>query len=253
MNELNKRLAEIQQNLKAPKKEFNKFGGYNYRSCEDILEAVKPLLNDTTLLIWDEIVSVGDRYYVKATAELYDGENSIKSVAYAREAEKKTGMDEAQITGAASSYARKYALNGLFAIDDTKDADTKDNSEKETKSPYTKRTVRTPVKKPQLVEGEDTIGLTAKKKVSSSGSYEDHVKVQSDFEEESKFMDALLDGIKESPESFSEDEKILRDSKGHTYCSKCGKVVGSAVEKYSLENYGKILCMNHQKESKKLK
>lgn len=119
-------LMRIQQKLKAPKSQRNSFGNYNYRSCEDILEAVKPLLEqeDATLLLSDELVQVGDRYYVKATAQFVHGENTIETTAFAREAEVKKGMDDSQITGTASSYARKYALNGLFLIDDTKDADT---------------------------------------------------------------------------------------------------------------------------------
>lgn len=117
-------LNKIQQELKAPKGQYNNFGRYHYRSCEDILNAVKPLLGKAILTISDEVVMKGDRYYVKATATIEDGEKSISATAYAREAVMKKGMDEAQITGAASSYARKYALNGLFAIDDEKDPDT---------------------------------------------------------------------------------------------------------------------------------
>jgi hypothetical protein len=122
-----KELIMIQQGLQAPKSRKNTFGGYNYRSCEDILEAVKPLLadQDCTLTLSDELCHIGDRYYVQATARLTNNSGETISVtALAREAETKKGMDEAQVTGAASSYARKYALNGLFAIDDTKDADT---------------------------------------------------------------------------------------------------------------------------------
>lgn len=119
-------LRKIQQELKAPKGQFNKFGGYHYRSAEDILEAVKPLLakHKAELILSDEIVEVGGRIYVKATALLSDGEQQAKTFAFAREPEEKKGMDASQITGTASSYARKYALNGLFLIDDTKDADT---------------------------------------------------------------------------------------------------------------------------------
>lgn len=123
MNQVLDNLLRIQKELKAPKNQRNSFGGYNYRSCEDIMEAVKPLLMGCVLLVSDDIVLIGERYYVKATAMLTDGENTISNVAYAREALDKRGMDESQITGATSSYARKYALNGLFAIDDTKDAD----------------------------------------------------------------------------------------------------------------------------------
>ena len=124
------KLAEIQQALKAPKGQKNAHGGYMYRSCEDILEAVKPLLGETALTISDEIIAVGDRYYVKATATLHLGDDSISVSACAREQVDKLNkmgkpmMDQSQITGSTSSYARKYALNGLFAIDDTKDADS---------------------------------------------------------------------------------------------------------------------------------
>lgn len=123
------KLAAVQAELKAPKGQTNNFSKskYKYRSCEDILEAVKPLLakNGLTLIVGDELVNISDRFYIKAMAKVYstDGE-SLSNTAYAREPAEKIGFDEAQITGAASSYARKYALNGLFCIDDTKDPDT---------------------------------------------------------------------------------------------------------------------------------
>lgn len=125
------KLIEIQTELKSPKSQFNKFGGYNYRNCEDVLEAVKPLCakHDVVPLLSDEIVLVGERYYVKAVAKVTDGKDEITTTAFARESFDKKGMDESQITGSASSYARKYALNGLFCIDDTKDADFMDNSQ----------------------------------------------------------------------------------------------------------------------------
>lgn len=119
-------LLVIQQKLIAPKGQFNKFGHYNYRSCEDILKSVKPLLAETrcTLNITDDIMMLGERFYVKATATLTTSRGTtFSAVGWAREADSKSGMDVSQVTGAASSYARKYALNGLFAIDDTKDAD----------------------------------------------------------------------------------------------------------------------------------
>lgn len=122
--ELHKKLWTIQQTLNAPKGQYNKFGGYSYRSAEDILEAVKPLLQNVTLMVSDEIVLIGDRYYVKATATLSDGEDSISATAFAREEKEQKGMTAGQLTGATSSYARKYALNGLFCIDDAKDLDT---------------------------------------------------------------------------------------------------------------------------------
>ena len=129
---LNQRVGDIQHKLKAPKGQYNSFGKYNYRSCEDILEGVKPLLKEhnLALLIDDEIVQIGERYYVKATAKITDGREFVSATAYAREPDTKKGMDESQITGATSSYARKYALNALLCIDDTKDADTMDNSKK---------------------------------------------------------------------------------------------------------------------------
>lgn len=120
------KLLEIQQRLKAPKGQYNKFGKYKYRSCEDILEAVKPILKEVgcTLTLSDEIVEKGGRFYVMATAWLRGEDTDERTTGYARESESKAGMDASQITGTASSYARKYALNGLFCIDDTKDADT---------------------------------------------------------------------------------------------------------------------------------
>jgi hypothetical protein len=123
-------INKIQSYLNAPKGQYNNFGKYAYRNCEDILEAVKPYLVESgaTLVITDDMVMLGNRFYVKATATIQCGKESISGSAYARESEDKKGMDAAQITGAASSYARKYALNGLFCIDDNKDADSKDNS-----------------------------------------------------------------------------------------------------------------------------
>lgn len=122
-------LSKIQKELKAPKNQTNKFGGYKYRSCEDILEGVKPLLGEGHLTLSDKIEMIGDRFYVVALATLSLGDDKIHATGYAREAEDKKGMDSSQITGAASSYARKYALNGLFCIDDTKDADSNEHQQ----------------------------------------------------------------------------------------------------------------------------
>ncbi|WP_127010547.1 ERF family protein [Veillonella sp. CHU594] len=133
-------LNYIQSNLKAPKGQFNSFGKYHYRSCEDILEGVKPHLKETNtcLVISDEIVTIGDHNYIKATATLYGADGgAVANSAFAKEPLDKKGMDPSQITGATSSYARKYALNGLFCIDDTKDADT---------DAYTANTTQTKVK-----------------------------------------------------------------------------------------------------------
>ena len=126
MSNIVEKLSAIQVELKAPKSNYNSFGKYSYRSCEDILEGVKPLLDKyrVALTLNDEIVLIGDRFYVKATATLYDGEQSLSATAYAREGDQQKGMSEAQLTGSTSSYARKYALNGLFSIDDVRDDDS---------------------------------------------------------------------------------------------------------------------------------
>jgi len=141
------KLLNIQAELKAPKNQYNDFGKYHYRSCEDILEGLKPVLakHQAAVTISDEIVIIGDRYYVKATATLIDVEkgDKVEVSAYAREDEQKKGMDASQLTGSTSSYARKYALNGLFAIDDTKDSDaTNKHDTGQTKKPkeQTKKT-----------------------------------------------------------------------------------------------------------------
>lgn len=125
MSNIIEALSSIQSELKAPKGQYNAFGKYKYRSCEDILEALKPVLakHKAAVQISDDIVERGGRIYVQATATLHAADDCISNTAYAREDETKKGMDGAQVTGAASSYARKYALNGLFAIDDTKDPD----------------------------------------------------------------------------------------------------------------------------------
>ncbi len=132
-------LLKIQQELKAPKNQTNSFGKYKYRSAEDILEAAKPICHKYgfAIILHDEIVQVGDRIYVKSTVEIVNTDDAWQSTGWAREEEDKKGMDASQITGAASSYARKYALNGLFAIDDTKDSDFTNKHDKE------------PVKKPE--------------------------------------------------------------------------------------------------------
>lgn len=140
------KLMKIQQELKAPKGQYNDYSNFKYRSCEDILEAVKPLLAKykCVLTLNDVLEQVGDRYYIKAIATLYDVESDgkIENCANAREEESKKGMDASQLSGSTSSYARKYALNGLFAIDDTKDADTNE---------YQKQTKKEPSYREQLI------------------------------------------------------------------------------------------------------
>lgn len=142
-------LGIIQAKLKAPKSQTNSFGGYKYRSCEDILEAVKPILRETGLVLTltDRMVECGGRVYVEATAALYGNDETapIYVTAYAREEETKKGMDSSQVTGAASSYARKYSLNGLFCIDDTKDSDATNVGDEPRKPiPQTWETPETP-------------------------------------------------------------------------------------------------------------
>ena len=141
-----KELIAIQSELKAPKSQFNKFGGYKYRKAEDILEAVKPLLNKQkcTLIITDDVVLVGNRIYVKATATIKNEKGECETTTgWAREEETKKGMDGSQITGASSSYARKYALNGLFAIDDNADSDTTNDGQHQTAQQQTQATQQT--------------------------------------------------------------------------------------------------------------
>lgn len=139
---IHQKLIEVQEELKAPKGQYNSFGKYHFRSTEDIVEALKPLLikRGLLLLMYDEIELIGSRIYVVSTADLTDGATNIKVSARARESETKKGMDDSQITGTASSYARKYALNGMFLIDDSKDADTPEysgqmNNQQQSKQP----------------------------------------------------------------------------------------------------------------------
>lgn len=136
-NNIYMKLVNIQNALKAPKSQYNSFGKYNYRSCEDILEGLKPILKEEKALVIldDKVVQIGTRFYVEATATLIDAETgeTVSTKALAREDETKKGMDLAQVTGSVSSYARKYALNGLFCIDDTKDSDATNTHGKEQK------------------------------------------------------------------------------------------------------------------------
>lgn len=152
---LHEKLLAIQTKLKAPKGQYNKFGNFNYRSAEDILEAVKPLNAEQGVLltITDEIKEVGGRIYVVATATVSDGTDELKVSAFAREPENKKGMDESQITGATSSYARKYALNGLYAIDDNKDADTDEHKQQQDNAPKKQQAQKQQQKQQQQEQG----------------------------------------------------------------------------------------------------
>jgi hypothetical protein len=166
------KLAAIQAALKAPKGQYNEFGGYKYRKAEDILEAVKPHLkeNGCTLICTDDLILVGDRYYIKASATITSTEDgsSITTTAFAREEEEKKGMDGSQVTGASSSYARKYALNGLLCIDDTADSDTTNvgDSKPEKKTTPTKKTATSAKSAPDpkdIMPGGKTYSLIVKK------------------------------------------------------------------------------------------
>ena len=198
------KLSDIQANLKAPKNQKNNFGGYKYRSCEDILEAVKPLLSKhhLSLFIGDDIVLVGDRYYIKATAIVSDGDKTAKNTAYAREPLSKKGMDEAQITGATSSYARKYALNGLLCIDDTKDPDTQDNTQKTGLSaPKAKGEVKD---KTDIPQNRTRIPQNAKKEPEATQTtHEEPKAVETTVETESQRLNRLL---KEYKAELCEDD-----------------------------------------------
>lgn len=193
------RLAKVQQQLKAPKNQRNNYGGYNYRSCEDILEAVKPLLgsNSLSLIINDEIVLIGDRYYIKATATIFDDKgNYVSNSGYAREELTRKGMDSAQITGAASSYARKYALNGLFAIDDTKDADALNNGE-EPKKQTTAKSQQTTA--PEKITAKQALAELAKVK-----SVEELKLAFTRLPQELRTDDSIIDFCKKYSEKLSQ-------------------------------------------------
>ena len=160
MKKIYSELSRLQQELKAPKNLYNSFGKYKYRNAEGILESVKPLLNGMALIINDEPVVIGSRYYIKATVTLTDGDDSVSAVAYAREDEEKRGMDGCQLTGACSSYARKYALNALLMIDDSKDSDDDALSPKNPANQKEEEEERKP-------DDKDTGGVTVSKKIPS--------------------------------------------------------------------------------------
>ncbi len=185
--DLIKSLIEIQNKLKAPKDKDNDFGGFNYRSIEDILEKVKPLLKERALLLTltDKVISISDHNYIKATAKITDGESEIKTVALAREKMTHKKMDEAQLTGSASSYARKYALGGLFLLDDNKDPDSPDSKDKkpEITSEQLKRIKELYLKK----NGEDIPSKTLA--MLSKVSKDDAEKKISDLEKDIEKMD----------------------------------------------------------------
>jgi hypothetical protein len=203
-------LSKIQSEIKAPKGQFNSFGKYKYRSCEDIVEAVKPVINPLGfyLTLSDEIIQVGERFYIKATAQISNGEETFSATAFAREEESKKGMDGAQVTGASSSYARKYALNGLFAIDDTKDADSTNTHDKEEKTPQPKpnevdesdRGLLFELLNRSTLEGEDK--QRAYDAIKLCGDYTTYQKMQHRLEE-------LQAGFNDVPNPSAKDAKNI--------------------------------------------
>lgn len=190
------KLIKIQSELKAPKSNYNGFGKFRYRSCEDILEAVKPLLarEKCMLTMTDEVVAITDKVYIKATATIIDLDNKVhcSTSAYARESENKKGMDESQMTGTASSYARKYALNGLFLIDDTKDVDTnefqqtkqKAEQKSKKKTETGKEEWRVKVLKLAKEKGITAIDLAKKYKLNNSTSAERFKEIYEELKKE---------------------------------------------------------------------
>lgn len=200
-----KELGIIQSALNVPKGQFNEFGKYKYRSCEDILAALKPLLkqNDCTLTISDDIMQVGNRFYIKATASLTNSNGEQVTVtAFAREEDSKKGMDASQVTGTASSYARKYALNGLFAIDDTKDADALNMN------PQYTQPVQTPFPPPQNAQqASQQLSTTelfqayAKPAIEQARTKEELVRIFNDYQ--------VLHGMKEFMSAMTDRKKKL--------------------------------------------
>lgn len=221
------KLAHIQSELKAPKNQFNKFGNYHYRNQEDILEAVKPLLKKygVVLTVDDEIQKIGDRYYVRAVATIRDIETGqvVQGQAYAREDQEKKGMDLSQLTGATSSYARKYALNGLFLIDDTEDADAKDNRPEAIKNTPFIAPISTP-KAPETPKVEIT---PPQPKPAFASEVDEHMKDYPQFDGGLPVYQA---------NAFK--------------CADCNAVISEKVYKYSSEVLKKPMCFNCQNKAK---
>ena len=204
------KLSSIQEELNVPKGQYNSYGGFNYRSCEDILTAVKPLCRKykTTLILTDDLMNIGERYYIKATAKLIDLEVELNSgfayiavSAFAREEDSKKGMDGSQVTGASSSYARKYALNGLFNIDDVKDSDFTNTAQKEPQ-----RTQSAPQRTQSAPQAKPSTAPKAKQTARTS-----------------------------EPDANAE-------------CDSCGTPISEKVFDYSVKKFGVPLCMDCQRE-----
>lgn len=204
MTEIYRKLMNIQSALKAPKSQVNKFGNYNYRNCEDILEALKPLLkeNEAAITLSDKLVQIGDRYYIEAKATLIDIADGsfVDNTAYAREEETKKGMDGSQITGSSSSYARKYALNGLFGIDDTKDSDAtntgKENDAKNTSAAAVKKITEAQLKRLFAIADEHSVTENQLKKTCMTQFGKEHLKDMTKSE-----YDKLVSVVERAPKT----------------------------------------------------
>ena len=220
-------IRNIQEELKAPKSQYNRFGGYAYRSVEDILTAVKPLLvkEKAELTLTDELVLIGDRYYVKATATYEDKDGKKVVTGYARESENKKGMDASQITGTASSYARKYALNGLFLIDDTKDADSEEYHRRTSPATQRKQTVKRQSTQQQVTKEQQVISAKKRQYDMITQKIADH-----SGESLGKVKELILNDVKESGD----------DKKAKTAVSKWDTLINHAQMLYNkTKNVGK--------------
>lgn len=217
MNKIYSELSRIQQELKAPKNLYNSFGKYKYRNAEGILESVKPLLNGLSLIINDELTYIGNRYYIKATVTLTNGEESVSATAYAREDETKKGMDGCQITGACSSYARKYALNALLMIDDSKDSDDDSLSPKN------------PANKEEKFEN-DTIP-DGRDDIAESKTLPDTAKT---ITPEVQFLATAMKGLRELREISAEENKKLFKAQ-HEALISAGMAPAKDIKLYNLD------------------
>lgn len=243
------KLLYIQTELKAPKNQYNSFGKYHYRSCEDILEGLKPLLAKckAAVTISDEIILVGDRYYIKATATLFDAEfdaeknEKISVSAYAREDESKKGMDLSQLTGCTSSYARKYALNGLFAIDDTRDSDYLNNHKEQKQranKPKSKSSMTDLATNKQLnymyqLQKSKNIKPEYLQKIIQDNYKKDSSKKLTKFE--ATELIGILKGTKKEPTDY---EKFVQDFK---------QVCNEIEKEHSYEDVGDVSMENNLK------
>lgn len=243
MKNLIEKLLLVQKELKVPKSQFNKFGNYYYRSCEDIFEAAKPICsqNNLFLKIEDEIENIGNRYYVKAIATITDGMNSITTTAYAREEETKKGMDSSQITGSTSSYARKYALNGLFCLDDVKDSDSTNK--------HDDGTIKCPICSGEMWDNsKDKINpkaLDFKCKNKDCKGVIWH-KSKNELEE------IEIEEIKKETEFNFEENEVTEKKELKLpemfFCQSCGQKITKKVMDFSKDKYGDSFCYDCQKQ-----